>query len=42
LTHPHYFVPALGEGRHIMNHANLAIEWGIPSESVFPLKNARF
>ncbi|MDR3612290.1 MAG: ribonuclease J [Candidatus Obscuribacterales bacterium] len=39
LTHPHYFVPALGEGRHIMNHANLAIEWGIPSESIFPLKN---
>ncbi len=39
LTKPMYFIPALGEGRHIMHHAQLAVEFGIPAESVFPLKN---
>ena len=39
ITNPKYFVPALGEGRHIMNHAILALEWGMPPETVFPLKN---
>jgi ribonuclease J len=39
LTNPKYFIPALGEGRHIMHHAQLAKECGIPSESIFPLKN---
>lgn len=39
IVNPKYFVPALGEGRHIMHHAQMAVEWGIPSESVFPLKN---
>ena len=36
---PHYFVPAFGEGRHIMHHAKLARDWGMPKESVFPLQN---
>lgn len=36
---PQMFVPALGEGRHIMQHAQLAIDWGMPPESVFPLRN---
>ncbi len=36
---PQLFVPALGEGRHIMQHAQLAIDWGMPPESVFPLQN---
>lgn len=36
---PTYFVPTFGEGRHIMHHAQLAMEWGLPSDSVFPLKN---
>src|SRR5262249_14897963 len=39
VTKPRFFVPALGEGRHIMHHARLGIEWGIPQESVFPLQN---
>ncbi len=39
LINPKYFVPMLGEGRHIMHHAQLAIDWGLPSDSVFPLKN---
>jgi ribonuclease J len=39
ITNPKYFIPALGEGRHIMHHAQMATEWGIPSESIFPLKN---
>ncbi|PWT96393.1 MAG: hypothetical protein C5B53_09815 [Candidatus Melainabacteria bacterium] len=36
---PTYFVPAFGEGRHIMHHAQLAMDWGLPADSVFPLKN---
>ncbi len=36
---PKFFVPALGEGRHTMTHAHLAIEWGMPPEAVFPLQN---
>ena len=36
---PRFFIPALAEGRHIMHHAQLAYEWGMPPESVFPLKN---
>lgn len=39
IVRPKYFVPALGEGRHIMHHAQLAGEWGMPAENVFPLKN---
>jgi len=39
ITSPTYFVPAFGEGRHIMHHAQLASEWGLPAESIFPLKN---
>lgn len=39
LANPKYFVPAFGEGRHIMHHAQLAIEWGLPADAVFPLKN---
>ena len=39
ITKPQLFVPALGEGRHIMQHAQLAIDFGIPTESVFPLQN---
>ncbi len=39
LTNPKYFIPALGESRHIMHHAQLAVEFGLPAESVFPLQN---
>ncbi len=39
IVKPKYFVPALGEGRHIMHHAQLAIECGLPPSSVFPLRN---
>jgi ribonuclease J len=39
IANPEFFVPALGEGRHIMHHAQLAMEWGLPPSSVFPLKN---
>ncbi len=39
LTNPKYFVPTFGEGRHIMHHAQLAIEYGLPADAVFPLKN---
>lgn len=39
LVKPRYFIPAIGEGRHIMHHAQLAVDWGIPSANVFPLKN---
>lgn len=39
ITKPRYFVPSIGEGRHIMHHAQLAIDFGMPTESVFPLRN---
>lgn len=39
LTQPKYFVPALGEGRHVMHHAQLALEWGLPADCIFPLRN---
>lgn len=39
ITKPKYFVPAIGEGRHIMHHAQLAMDWGIPQAHAFPLKN---
>lgn len=39
LAKPRYFLPMLGEGRHIMHHAQLALEFGVPSDNIFPLKN---
>jgi ribonuclease J len=39
ITKPKFFVPFLGEGRHIMHHAKLACDFGIAEDSVFPLKN---
>jgi ribonuclease J len=39
ICNPRFFVPAIGEGRHIRKHAHLAIEWGIPPECAFPLQN---
>ena len=39
LTNPEYFVPAIGEGRHIMHHAQLAHEFGLATECIFPLRN---
>jgi ribonuclease J len=39
IINPKYFIPALGEGRHIMHHAQMAIDWGLPPDAVLPLKN---
>jgi ribonuclease J len=39
LTKPRYFAPSGGEGRHIVKHARLAVEWGMPAEHVFTLAN---
>jgi len=39
VTNPTFFIPAFGEGRHIMHHAQLAIDWGMAPDAVFPLKN---
>jgi ribonuclease J len=39
MTRPRYFIPAIGEGRHIMHHAQLAMEWGMDRDNVFPLNN---
>lgn len=39
LAKPRFFVPTLGEGRHIMHHAQLAKDFGISPENVFPLGN---
>ncbi|MBX9667535.1 MAG: ribonuclease J [Candidatus Obscuribacterales bacterium] len=39
MTRPRYFVPAIGEGRHVMHHAQLAIDWGLDPDNVFPINN---
>lgn len=39
LTKPRFFVPILGEGRHIMHHAQLAEDFGMSRDSIFPLRN---
>lgn len=39
LCKPRYFVPAIGEGRHIMHHAQVAKDFGIPGDNIFPLRN---
>ncbi len=39
LIRPRYFLPAMGEFRHIMHHKDLAIDWGMPEDSIFPLHN---
>lgn len=39
VTKPKFFLPAIGEGRHVMHHANLAQDCGIPAENVFTPRN---
>ncbi len=39
LVKPKFFVPVHGEYRHLVQHANLAKEIGIPSENVFIAEN---
>lgn len=39
LCKPRYFVPVIGEGRHIMHHARIARDFGIDNDNIFPLKN---
>ncbi len=39
VTQPRYFVPAIGEGRHIKHHGQLAIDFGIPVDNVFSIRN---
>lgn len=41
LLKPKYFVPAFGEGRHIIHHAKLAQEWGMFEDNIFPLQNGQ-
>lgn len=39
ITKPQFFVPAIGEGRHIKHHGRLAMECGVPPENVFTVRN---
>lgn len=39
LVRPKYFVPVHGEYRHLIKHANLAAELGIPRENIFVGEN---
>jgi ribonuclease J len=39
ITKPKYFVPAIGEGRHIMHHSQLAQDCGMTAENIFALRN---
>ena len=36
---PHFFVPAIGEGRHITQHGELAVDVGLDETQVFCLSN---
>ncbi|MGB9839747.1 ribonuclease J [Thermovenabulum sp.] len=41
LVRPKYFIPVHGEFRHLIHHANLAKEVGIPEENIFIAENGR-
>jgi len=41
LVKPKYFIPVHGEYRHLIHHANLAKEVGIPEENIFIAENGR-
>lgn len=41
LVKPHFFVPVHGEYRHLVHHAKLAQEMGVPPERVFILSNGQ-
>ncbi|HHY04532.1 MAG TPA: ribonuclease J [Thermoanaerobacterales bacterium] len=41
LVRPKYFVPVHGEYRHLVHHAQLASQVGIPEENIFILENGR-
>jgi ribonuclease J len=39
MAKPKIFLPALGEGRHIAHHAQMAVNWGMDPHAVFCLRN---
>ncbi len=39
ITRPRYFIPAIGEGRHIKHHSQLAMEWGMDQDNVFSIED---
>lgn len=41
LTQPHYFIPIHGEYRHLILHARLAREVGIPAENIRVVENGQ-
>lgn len=41
LLKPKYFVPVHGEYRHLIKHANLAVELGVPRSNVFVAENGQ-
>jgi ribonuclease J len=41
LTQPRYFIPAGGEYRHLVLHAQLGKELGIPEENIFVVENGQ-
>ncbi|MCG0275047.1 MAG: ribonuclease J [Thermosediminibacteraceae bacterium] len=41
LVKPKYFIPVHGEYRHLVHHANLAKEVGIPEKNIFIVENGR-
>jgi len=41
LVRPHYFIPVHGEYRHLLRHARLAMEEGIPEESALVVQDGQ-
>ncbi|MDN5293581.1 MAG: ribonuclease [Eubacteriales bacterium] len=41
LTRPRFFVPVHGEYRHLVKHAQIAVEVGIPRENIFIAENGQ-
>jgi len=39
IVKPQYFIPVHGEFRHLMTHARLALDMGVPEENIFLLEN---
>jgi ribonuclease J len=41
LVKPKFFIPLHGEYRHLIKHANLAVETGVPRSNVFVVENGQ-
>jgi ribonuclease J len=41
IARPKFFIPAMGEGRHVTSHAKLAKDWGQDQDTILTLQNGQ-